>query len=160
MVITGTEVNYFFHCHRQLYLFHHKIYQEQNSELVKLGKLQHENRFFDRNSEIAFNGIKIDKIDGDYLIEHKKTKADLKAGEWQLLYYLYRFKEIGITKKGRLTSGSRGEIVKELELTSLKEKKLLLYLDEIREILNSDETPPIIDKPKCKKCAYYEFCYI
>ncbi|MDU1855751.1 MAG: Dna2/Cas4 domain-containing protein [Clostridium baratii] len=27
-------------------------------------------------------------------------------------------------------------------------------------MLNKEEVPAILNKPKCKKCAYYEYCYI
>ena len=47
-----------------------------------------------------------------------------------------------------------------IELTAENEKKLLEILEDIESIL-SCETPP---KPKfenkCKKCAYYEYCFL
>lgn len=160
MVITGTEINYFFHCKRQLYLFHHKLFQEQTSELVKLGKLQHEAIFLNDNSEIALEGIKVDKIEGDFVIEHKRSKADSKAGEWQLLYYLYRLEQVGIFKKGKLTVGAKQEIVKTVELTDRNRKKLKEHLSEIENIVISSEIPKVINLPKCKKCAYFEYCFV
>ena len=42
MNITGTIVNYYFHCKRQCWLFANKINLEDNSEDVRLGKVLHE----------------------------------------------------------------------------------------------------------------------
>jgi len=33
-------------------------------------------------------------------------------------------------------------------------------LEKINQIINSEEIPPVINKTRCKKCSYYELCYI
>jgi CRISPR-associated exonuclease Cas4 len=154
--ITGTEVNYLFICKRKLYLHHHKLYQEQNSELVKIGKYLHEERFSD---ELSLEGIKFDKIDGEFVTEYKKTKADLKAGEWQLIYYLWRLERVGVFRKGKLEYGKNREF-KIVEISEQKRKELESYLEEIEKILASEKIPKVIDKPKCKKCSYFDYCFV
>lgn len=44
MKITGTIINYYFHCKRQCYLFANKINLEDNSEEVRTGRILHEIR--------------------------------------------------------------------------------------------------------------------
>ena len=41
-MITGTIVNYYFHCKRQCWLFYNKINLEDNSEDVRIGRVLHE----------------------------------------------------------------------------------------------------------------------
>lgn len=97
--ITGTLINYYVHCKRQCYLFYNKIEMEDESELVRIGKALHEEK---KTEEISIENIKIDKIKGDYLIELKKSDADLEAAKAQVLYYLYVLKSKGIIKKVKL----------------------------------------------------------
>ena len=47
-----------------------------------------------------------------------------------------------------------------LELTEEAEKELQEYIKEIEQLLAQDEPPECIHKSTCKKCAYYEYCYI
>lgn len=55
-----------------------------------------------KNSEIAIDNIRLDKLTAKYLIETKKSDADLIAAKWQLLYYLKILKSKGIIRKGRI----------------------------------------------------------
>ena len=34
------------------------------------------------------------------------------------------------------------------------------HLKEIKELLCQEQIPEVLNKPTCKKCAYYEYCYI
>ena len=100
-MVTGTLVNYYFVCKSKLWLFANKINLGDNSEDVRIGKVLHEINE-DRVSEVSIENIKVDKITKDYVIEVKKSDSDIEAGKWQLLFYLYRLKQKGIIKKGRL----------------------------------------------------------
>ena len=99
--VTGTLMNYFFHCKRQCYLHGNKLNLEDNSELVQIGKAQHEARALDGNSEIEIEHIKLDKLTKEYLTEIKKSDADVEAAKWQTLYYLKILKEKGIVRQGK-----------------------------------------------------------
>lgn len=81
--ITATQLNYYFVCKRKLWLFSHQINMEQNSELVSLGKLLHENSYKREKKEIQIGPIKIDFIGKDGVIhEIKKTPSVEKAHLW------------------------------------------------------------------------------
>lgn len=102
-LVNGTLVNYYFHCKRQCYLHGNNINLEDNSEIVKIGKAIHEQKKeTSKNSEIAIENIKIDKISSEYLTEIKKSDADVNAAKWQLLYYLKVLQDKGIYRKGKL----------------------------------------------------------
>lgn len=163
MKVNGTLMNYYFHCKRQCYLFGNRLNLEDNSEEVKIGKAIHEERAEKENTEIAIENIKLDKLTAEYLTEVKKSDADIEASKWQLILYLKVLKDKGIDRKGKLEFVEKNKSSKKImivELTDEVEKELNQYMQEIEALLEGEEIPPVLDKPKCKKCAYYEYCYI
>ena len=156
-------MNYYMHCKRQCYLHGNRINLEDNSEEVKIGKALHEAKENDKNTEITIENIKIDKLTKEYLTEVKKSDADPEAAKWQLLFYLKVLKEKGIERKGKLEFIEKNRKDKKtviLELDDEIEKQLYEYEEEIKKLLLKEEVPSVLNKPKCKKCAYYEYCYI
>lgn len=164
MNINGTIINYYFHCKRQCYLHGNRLNMEDNSEQVKIGKAIHEERAENKNNtEIAIDNIRLDKLTKEYLTEVKKSDADAEAAKWQLLYYLKVLKTKGVIRKGELEFAEKNKKDKKIiiiELTDEVEKELDKYIDEIEQLLNQDRIPECINKSTCKKCAYYEYCYI
>ena len=164
MNINGTIINYYFHCKRQCYLHGNRLNMEDNSEQVKIGKAIHEERAENKNNtEIAIDNIRLDKLTKEYLTEVKKSDADAEAAKWQLLYYLKVLKTKGVIRKGKLEFAEKNKKDKKIiiiELTYEVEKELDKYIDEIEQLLNQDRIPECINKSTCKKCAYYEYCYI
>ena len=101
--ITGTLINYYFHCQTQCWLHANRINLEDNSEDVRIGKVLHQiNEERNKTAEISMDNIKIDKITRDYLVEVKKSDSDPEAVKWQLLLYLYKLKQKGVEKKGKI----------------------------------------------------------
>lgn len=163
MRVNGTLVNYYFHCKRQCYLHGNRLNLEDNSEIVKIGKAIHEERNTNENSEIAIDNIKIDKLTKEYLTEVKKSDADIEAAKWQLLYYLKVLKDKGIIRKGRLECIEKNKCDSKtlyFDLTEEIESELLKYIEEIERLISSEKVPDTLKSSKCKKCAYYEYCYI
>lgn len=163
MKVNGTLINYYFHCKRQCYLFGNRMNMEDNSEEVKIGKAIHEERLQNDNTEIVIDNIRLDKLTSQYLTEIKKSDADVEAAKWQLIYYLTVLKRKGIIRKGKLEfveKNKRDKKIIIIELNEELEKQIEQYVKEIEELLAREEVPQIINKPKCKKCAYYEYCYI
>lgn len=163
MKVNGTLMNYYFHCKRQCYLFGNRLNLEDNSEEVKIGKALHEEKKTAENTEIAIENIRLDKLTSEYLTELKKSDADETAAKWQLLYYLSVLKKKGIIRKGKLEFAEKSKGNKKtmiLELTQEKEQELAKYIQEIEQLLVRSELPPVLNEPQCKKCAYYEYCYI
>jgi CRISPR-associated exonuclease Cas4 len=158
MKVNGTLIHYYHFCQRRCYLHAHNIKSEHTSDLVKLGKYYHHEFEEEDDSDKFINGVKIDKIQGDYLIEYKKSNSDTKAAVWQLLFYLWKLKQVGINKKGLLKFKENRDD-KEVVLTEEKEKQLERIVEEIQSLVDSEKLPPVINKRKCRKCAFFEFCY-
>jgi len=161
--ITGTQINFYFHCKRQLWFFSHHINTEQESDLVYLGKVIHETSYERERKEVEIDQIKLDFLDVRDGVIHEVKKSDSwsQAHEWQLLYYLYVLKQKGVT-------GLRGElnypVIKRtvsVELTPEREKELLIVLADIRRIINQVKPPEIhVKKSVCRSCSYFELCYV
>ena len=97
MKVDGTLINYYFHCRRQCYLHGNRLNLEDNSEQVQIGKALHEVRQEQySNAEITLEQIKIDHLTSKYLVEFKKSDADVEAAKWQLLLYLKILKDKGM----------------------------------------------------------------
>lgn len=164
MKINGTLINYYFHCKRQCYLHGNRLNLEDNSEDVKIGRAIHEEKSENgNNTEIEIDNIKIDKITKDYLVEVKKSDADVEAAKWQIIYYLKVLKDKGIDRKGKLEFVEKNKTSNKIVYIELSDeilKKLDLYLIAIENLLKQEEVPEVLNKPKCKKCSYYEYCYI
>ena len=163
-MITGTVINYYFHCKTQCWLHANRINLEDNSEDVRIGRVLHEiNEEKTRAGEIAIDNVKIDKITKDYLIEVKKSDSDPEAVKWQVLLYLNILKNKGINKKGKIEFMEKNRQDKKIIYVELSEeniKKLFEITEKIKVLINSDTPPAPVMQKKCKKCAYYEYCFI
>ena len=161
--INGTLINYYFHCRRQYYLHGNRINLEDNSQDVKIGKAIHKVKDNKKNTELKIDNIRIDKLTKEYLVEVKKSDSNLEAVRWQVLYYLKVLKGKGIDRKGKIEFVEKKKTDKKIyyeELTEEKEKALDRVIENIENLL-LQEYPPIVKfEPKCKKCAYYEYCWI
>lgn len=145
-------------------MFAHRLNLEDNSEIVRVGKAIHEDKAkSSENSEIKIDNIVLDKINSKYVVEIKKSDADIEACKWQLLYYLKILKDKGIEREGKLEFIEKNKTDRKIifiELNEEIEKELNEHISKIEELLSMDELPTVINKPACKKCAYYEYCYI
>lgn len=160
MKITGTLINYFFHCKRQCYLHYHRINLEDNSENVHIGKALHEAKF---DNEIKFENIALDKITDEYVVEFKKSSSDLEAAKFQLLFYLNKLKEVGILRRGRLEFAEKRDMPTKtilVELTPDKEVELEAISKSLEALVSAEFPPKEVLTSKCKNCAYYSYCFI
>lgn len=164
MRVNGTLINYYFHCRRQCYLHGNRLNLEDNSELVQIGKAIHEVKAQDReNAEIAIDNIRLDRLTSEYLTEIKKSDSDVEACKWQLYYYLKVLKDKGIIRKGKLEFEEKNKAGKSMVILILgedEEKQLEQIQAQIEELLQKDEVPSAEGSTRCKKCAYYEYCFI
>lgn len=163
-MINGTLVNYYLHCKRQCWLHGNRVNLEDNSQEVKIGKVIHEIKAEQSSqTELAIENIKIDKITKDYLVEIKKSDADVDAVTWQVLYYLKVLRNKGIERKGKIEFVEKNKTQNKIVYVEYTEEaeKILEEIEKNIEALIEGELP--IQKNKigiCKKCAYYEYCYI
>ncbi|MBR9648891.1 CRISPR-associated protein Cas4 [Clostridium tyrobutyricum] len=159
--VQGIKFNYYFVCRRKLWLFNRGITMENNSERVMQGKTVHEDSYARlKTREVLIDDIlRLDIMDKDFIREIKITSRMRDVDRMQLLYYLYYLKKLGIQKKGVLNyvKERKNETV---ELDKESELKIESTLIDINKLLSQENPPKIIKYPYCKKCAYYQFCFI
>lgn len=160
--ITGVMVYYYFVCKRKLWFFANDVSMESNSELVGIGKLIDETSYNREKKNILIDEtINVDFLkDWKIIHEVKKSRKLDEAAKWQLKYYIWvlRNKEVEI-EKGILDY----PLLKKREVVLLdeqEEKDIILVLEGIEHIISSKLPPETINKGICKKCAYFELCYI
>lgn len=163
-MVNGTLINYYLHCKRQCWLHGNRVNLEDNSEEVKIGKAIHEIKAEKSlQTELAIENIKVDKITKDYLVEIKKSDADIDAVTWQVLYYLKVLKSKGIERKGKIEFVEKNKTQNKIIYVEYGEdaERILNEIEGNIEVLLEGELPT--QKAKigtCRKCAYYEYCYI
>lgn len=155
-------INYYFVCKRKLWFASQQINFEQDHENVLLGKLLDDNSYKREKKNILIDIT----INIDYIRKHKeihetkKSPAIEESAIWQLKYYLYYLHEKGLTD---ITGVLEYPLLKKTVKVELN-KNDFLEIDRIKEdiysIINNEIPPKLIKLKICKKCAYYEMCYI
>lgn len=160
--VQGIKFNYYFICKRKLWLFSKGISMEESNDRVQQGKVIHQYSYGnkEKKKEKLIDGmIKIDILESHTVREVKLSSKMENADRMQLLYYLYYLKQKGIHKNGSINYVNEKR-VDEIKLTKEDEIYIEEVLIDINTILNYNIPPKIIKLPYCKKCAYYEYCYI
>ena len=155
-------IYYFFICHRKLWYFLNEINMEQNSELVTMGKILDESTHSrDKKGIMIDNTINIDFIkNGAVLYEDKKTKSIEEAGIWQLKYYMYYLEKRGVKNISAKIDYPLLRETKEIILEDNDRKVLDDIEKNIEDIFKQEKVPKCINKRICKKCAYFDLCYV
>jgi len=76
---------------------------------------------------------------------------------------LYKLKQKGVLKKGKIEfieKKKQNKKVHYVELDEVSEKKLLEVLEKIVILIDLPKSPDVVFENHCKKCAYYEYCFI
>ena len=160
--ITGLMVYYYEVCKRKLWYFVNEIQLEENNSNVILGKLLEENTYTRDEKKINIDGIvNIDFIRSKKILhEIKKSNSIEPASLLQVQYYLYYLEKKGlIGLKGILDYPLLKQTV-EVNLTDKDRENLDNIIIGIKEILRK-ESPPTLEKISiCKKCAYFDLCFV
>lgn len=162
MNITGVMIYYYFICSRKLWYFVNSINMEQNSELVEIGKILDETSYSREKKGILIdNTINIDFVEnGAILHEVKKTKAIEEAGIWQIKYYMYYLEKRGVENIEAKIDFPLLRETKEIILEQEDKEILENVIKDIEDIANQDKPPEIINSKICKKCSYFDLCYV
>jgi CRISPR-associated exonuclease Cas4 len=162
--ITGTQIAYYFSCHRQLWLHSHFLHFEQDSELVALGRLIHEESFQRERKEIRVgNEIVIDfsSLRNQTIHEIKKSDKNRDAHLMQLKYYLWFLKYFyGIEHLRGEIHYAKPRRKEEVLLTEEDEEKILQAREAIVQIVALPQPPPLKKIPFCRQCSYHDFCFV
>ncbi len=160
--ITGLMVYYYEVCKRKLWYFTNDIQLEENNSNVVLGKLLEENTYTRDEKKINIDGvINIDFIRSKKILhEIKKSNSIEPASILQVQYYLYYLEKKGLVGlKGILDYPLLKQTV-EVNLTDSDRENLENIIIGIKEILRKESPPTLEKKNICKKCAYFDLCFV
>ena len=160
--ITGLMVYYYEVCKRKLWYFVNEIQLEENNSNVILGKLLEEHTYTRDEKKINIDGvINIDFIRSKKILhEIKKSNSIEPASLLQVQYYLYYLEKKGLVGLKGILDYSLLKQTVEVNLTDGDRENLDNIIIGIKEILRK-ESPPILEKKGiCKKCAYFDLCFV
>ena len=165
MQVTGTLISYYFYCTRRLWLHANGIRFEDTSDDVTMGVLIEENSYKQRSSkyeQVAMEGVKVDFYSSKEKIIHevKKSSKFHETHIWQLKYYIYVFEQNGIDGVSGVLEYPKERKTEEVYLSEPDRVFIEEMVLKVKAIIDSDHCPDPIKKPKCKNCAYYDFCYV
>jgi CRISPR-associated exonuclease Cas4 len=134
---------------------------ERGNENVEIGKLLDENSYMREEKHINIgNVINIDFLRSRGILhEVKKSNNIEEASVWQVKYYLYYLKNHGVEMKAKIDYPLLKQTL-EVELEPGDVSVIENDLGNIMEIVKNP-IPPILKQSRiCKKCAYYDLCFI
>lgn len=137
---------------------------EHTSETVAEGKLIGETTYLDRArkyTELEIEGIKIDFYDAKNKVIHEVKKSDKVEGAHiaQVKYYLYILSKNHIPDVTAIIEYPKMKQTQVVEWEEGDEDKIMEWIAKTTEIIHATACPPLLQKPICKKCSYYDFCY-
>jgi len=136
------------------------------SDTVAMGKFISESTYERQNHEIHIvddeDDIVLDFYDGQKKVIHEVKKSD-KMEEthiWQVKFYISILEKNGIEGvTGEIDYPKLRQKVK-VELTAQDKVELSKIRMAIKNIIEYERPPEVINKPFCKHCAYYDLCYV
>ena len=164
--ITGTMIAYYFICKRKLWYFSKGLdIEDMNpTDDVLIGRLLGKMRFKRAsNKELTIGDSVVDFFEykGQIIVhEVKKSRKFEQAHIWQVKYYIYLLRKAGLEARYGVIHYPKAMRKIEVVFEEDDEKKVEEAIMGIKEVIASPVPPPPLNKSFCKKCAYYEFCYI
>lgn len=160
----ATLINLYHVCHRELWLHANEIRMEHSSEVVSEGKWIGENTYLKRSEqyrEVEIAGSKIDFYDPKKKIVHETKKSDkvFHAHEAQVKYYIWLLEREGVSGIKGVLEYPKQRRREDVYLTDNDRSVIPLWIEEVNRITTQETCPPLVKKPICKNCSYYEFCY-
>jgi CRISPR-associated exonuclease Cas4 len=138
---------------------------EHTSEKVAEGKLLGENSYSQRAqkyTEIEVGGSKIDFYDAANKVVHEVKKSDKMedAHAWQVKYYIWLLENAGVENVTGIIEYPTLKQIKKIEIADADRQYIVEIMQQIKNIVYCKHCPPLINSKICKRCAYYDFCYI
>ncbi len=174
MPITATHINYFHICPRKLWLFAQGINMEHTSDTVYEGKHIHETTYPQRSEKMKELELSATIADGtelrgkidfydpktNVIHETKRSNKMEKAHEWQVKFYIWLLEMNDIKGAKGILEYPKLRQSTNVVLHMTDRQELDQVIQHIKRICESPVCPPVIHSGICKKCSYYDLCYI
>ena len=162
-LITPSLLSAYIVCKRQAWLMSRNIGSDQDNPYLELGRMINDEFYKRQRKEIVIDNMKIDLLENSYdnlLIvgEIKKSSNAAESSKYQLLFYLYNLKKLGIKAQGMLLFPTERRREK-IYLTKEYEKEIESLIEELKRFLLLEKPPKAIKIHRCSYCSYKEFCW-
>jgi len=162
MKVTGVMIQYYVACKRELWFFANQINMNYDNEDINIGRHIHEKSFSREKKNINLGNIAFDFIktgNHNTIFEIKKSSKLEEPVRYQLYYYLWNAKKMGKEMDGVLVYPKEKKREK-ITLTPEKAEEIENMIHDIKRIVSEPHPPPVVMKPYCKGCTYYELCMV
>ena len=162
-LITGTLIWYAMICEREVWLMAHEMEPEREDARLEWGRFLGE-LSYPRvgRKEISLPGIRLDLVEreGSRLVvgEVKSSSRFLEASRMQVLFYLWRLREMGVEAEGELRFPKERRRLK-VRLDDGSERELREVMARVRASVEQPLPPPAKRIRYCRACAYRDFCW-
>lgn len=165
MNVTATHINLYHVCHRELWLHANGIRMEHTSDAVAEGKLIGETSYPERAekyTEIEIDGVKIDFYDARNKVVHEVKKSDSveNAHVAQVKYYLYKLQRHGVEGVTGIVEYPKLRQREFVELNTADIAQIEQWEKDITQLIEQEQCPPVIKAKICRRCSYFDFCYV
>ncbi|OON96359.1 MAG: CRISPR-associated protein Cas4 [Epulopiscium sp. Nele67-Bin005] len=155
-------INYYYICKRKLWYFYRNLTMETNHKNVNIGKVLHETGYPHQDKNVFFNDtINIDFISKNNQIhEIKKSSKMEHASIMQVKYYLYFFI---LRDVGNMSAKIDYPLQKQSIEVTFEDGDIEIIENlktDIYETVEGDIPSFCTKKSICKKCAYFDLCYV
>lgn len=164
---SGTQIAYYHLCHRKLWLHHQHIRMENANanHYVEEGQLIDQTTYRRRPKkwrELNLDFLKIDHYDPtDRVVREVKKSPKLEYVHLaQVKYYLYALEQRGIKGGSGIIEYPKQRKTTTVVLTDQDRQAIKGWLAEIQRITTLPTCPTLVKKSYCKKCAFYDFCFV
>lgn len=169
--MNATHTTYYHLCLRKLWLFDHGIRMEHTSDAVYEGKMIGETAYGERaekNRELqlelpdGLGFIRLDYYDAAAKTVHETKKSDkMEAAHIaQLKFYLWVLEANGVTEPQGIIEYPKLRHKAHVSLSDDDRQEIPRWIKDIERICALEQCPPPEQKPICKNCAYYEYCFV
>ncbi len=174
MTINATLINLYHVCKREMWLHANGIRMEHTSEVVADGKLIGETTYPQRaekytevelsvpfGADINLTG-KIDFYDARNKVIHETKRSDsiVEAHEWQVKFYIWLLAKNGVDGATGILEYPKLRHTASVELSADDVFLLQQAVSQIVAIVESELCPPRINSKICRRCSYFDFCYV
>jgi CRISPR-associated exonuclease Cas4 len=135
---------------------------EFNSDTVAVGRFISENSYKREDHEIKIDGISLDYFDRQKKIIHEIKKTDKMEilHIRQVQYYIYVLESKGVFDVTGIIDYPRLKKRLRVKLTDKEREVFVRIIPEIEAIISLETPPEVIHKKFCRKCSYFELCYV
>ncbi len=164
--ITASHIVYLLVCKRKLWLFAHGVEMEHFADSVLEGRLLHETSYPRRPSqyvEVQIDGIKIDFYDPRTHTVHEtnRGRAIEAAHRAQVQYYLFKLHQHGVLDATGLIEYPDLRKTETIPALTEADRTIIARWEvEVQNLVQQEICPPVIKKPYCRACAYFDLCYV